>query len=254
MLTRRAVGDRVFYHGEHMITSVKPENTPEEEGCWRWTYNEVQPNSSHRGWIAGKPFGAFLHFLSKKSEPCRARMTGHALACPHCETKVKVQWRGYVPYYDEEYTRRFVLIAPEYLEAVAELEHLAPVVITRGKSKIDPVIIRGKVWRVTQPTIPHSAERADPVNLALFCVRVLWRDDILAAWDAAERRKAATTKPATPKHTKKPDMYTAAHRLADQLHKESTADEPLNQTYQRLLKKVAPSTNGDHTKTDDKAD
>lgn len=237
-----------------MISSVKPENTPENEGIHRWTYNEVGANTSHRGWITGKPFGAYLHFLAKKSEPCRERMSSHALKCPHCATGNKPQWRGYVPYYDEEYTRRFVLIASDYLESVAELEHLAPVVIQRGKSKTDPVIIKTKLWRTTP--IPHSSERERPVDLARFCVVVLWKDDVLCAWDNAERKKR-DEEPATPKPTKqrgKSDQYTAAHRLADRLNSEASAEEPLAETYKRLLNLPKPSTNGHHTKTDDKAD
>lgn len=181
-------------------------------------------------------------------------MTASALICHHCDQRIKSAWRGYVPYYDEEYTRRFVLIAPEYLEAVTEIEHLAPIVVTRGKSKIEPVVIRPKIWR-TQP-IPHSTERERPVDLALFCVRVLWCDDILAAWDKAERSKAKTLQPAT-QHTKtekKPTMYTAAHARAGKIAKEQELSASLRDVFPNMLSKVKPSSNGEHTKTDEAPD
>lgn len=251
MLSRRGAGNRAFYHGEQMIKSVNPENSPENEKTHRWTYNDVPPMSSHRGWVAGKPFGAYLHFLGRKSEPCRERMTGSALACPHCAVKIKSAWRGYVPYYDEEYVRRFVLISEDYLESVEELEHLAPVVIQRGKSKTDPVIVRQKLWRTTP--LPHSAERSEPVNLARFCVLVLWGDDILLAWDNAERKKASASA-TTPKPTKKSAPPTSAERLKGIIEQTGNAPqdgESLGETYTRIIQHFDKSKNGKHTKTDE---
>lgn len=235
-----------------MITSVKPEDSPEENGFHRWTYTDVTAGSSHRGWIAGKVFGAYLHFLLKRSEPCRARMTGHALGCPHCESKIKAVWRGYVPYYDEEYTRRFVLVAPEYLESVNEIGHLEPIVITRGKAKTDPVVIKPKVWRISAPTIPHNEQRAEPVDLARFCVRVLWKDDVLCAWDNEQRRKAAVDKPATPKQSKSGDMLQGARKRASVARNPEDWSTPLADLLPGLANYGKPSENGKHTKTDEK--
>lgn len=99
--------------------------------------------------------------------------TDHALGCPHCVDRHPWEWKGYVPFYDEEYARRFALISPTYYESVEEIDHLAPIVITRGKKDTDQVVIKQINWRTTP--IPPAAERFNAVDLMRFLVFTLWK-------------------------------------------------------------------------------
>jgi hypothetical protein len=155
-----------------MFNSRKPQTPGGGGGIPNWSYAPVKAGSQYRGWKAGPVCGVFIHQLTKRSEPCIGMMTELALACPHCADKHKWEWKGYVPFYDEEYTRRFCLISPAYYEAVEEIDHLAPIVINRGKKDTDPVVVKYNAWRSTP--IPFSVERAKGVDLMNFIVRVLW--------------------------------------------------------------------------------
>jgi hypothetical protein len=156
-----------------MIRSQKP--TP-EKGCakvWKWDYEAPENGKSTVGFLAGPPCGCWVHFTFG-SKPCRRKMTKSKLVCPFCEDKWEPVWRGYVPYYDREYVRRFVVITEDYYESVNEIELHAQIRLSRDKDTHAPVVIRPDTWR-TQP-LPTKADRAEPVDLMPFLCRVLWKD------------------------------------------------------------------------------
>jgi len=99
------------------------------------------------------------------------------LVCPRCAINRPWEWRGYVPYYDEQYVRRFVVVASDYYESICEIKHLSPILISRGPEKTDSVVVKYEPWRTTP--IPHAKDREGEVNLIDFLIRVLWKDEAL---------------------------------------------------------------------------
>jgi len=149
-LAPRPGAPRSFYNGVHVIKSRNPEDRPEKKiKKAKWDHNRVPAGSQWRGWIAGEPFGVWVHYFKSGSQPCLTEMTNHEVACPHCAGGLVPDWRGYTPYYDEQYTPWFVMITFEYYESVLEIPHLAPILIRRGKVATDPIIIEQKPWRTT---------------------------------------------------------------------------------------------------------
>lgn len=168
-----------------MVTSKTP--APSERGgqVAHWSYEPVVNKSQHRGWIAGKPFGGWQHYGNRKSHVCREKMSDKALRCEQCVSGLIPEWRGFVPWYDSEYTRRFSLITYAYYESVSEIPHLSQIVLRRGDRKTDPVVIRAEQWR--KEPLPYSAERFQPVDLGAFLVKVLWKDVELLEWDRKQQ-------------------------------------------------------------------
>lgn len=145
-------------------------------------YQPIANGASVTGWKAGQPVGVYTHF-SGGTKPCRRRMTGSALVCPFCEANQSPIWRGYVPYYDPEYVRRFVLISEDHLEACEEIGHLSQIRISRAKGSRQPVVMSACNWRVA--SIPPSKDREQPVDLMPFLLK-LWKDEELAKYASAQ--------------------------------------------------------------------
>jgi hypothetical protein len=160
------------------------------------------------GFLAGHPFGAWVHFLNHVSKPCRIRMTNGALECPMCQVEPAV-WRGYTPFYSSEYRRMFCLVSEEHLESVREIDVWAQVKIGRAEPKKSPVVVRQIVWR-TSP-LPPSPERPAAVNLLPFLLR-LWKDEDLLRWHVEGTRAAAPAVRDRSRVSLKPDDETALIR------------------------------------------
>jgi len=138
----------------------------------------VPNGTSTTGFIAGKPVGVFVHHVGQ-SKPCKREMTDSALVCPYCEAGHLPTWRGYTPFYDRDYVRRFVLIAEDIYESVEELPLHAQIRIARGKGSREGVTVRPELWR-TSP-LPPSKDRAAWVDLMPFLLD-MWKDDELRRW------------------------------------------------------------------------
>lgn len=170
-----------------MVSSEKPEDTPRKKGVHKWDYHPVPNKANGRGWKAGDPFGAWVHYEHKKSHVCAEKMSKKALPCAWCSRGIIPDWRGYVPWYDEQYTRRFSLITYPYYESVCEIPHLAHIVLRRGVKQTEPVVITAEAW--TPKPIPYSSVRAEVVCLGQFLVHVLWGNEALTKWDLEQERR-----------------------------------------------------------------
>jgi hypothetical protein len=229
-----------------MVSSKNP--TPPERGgqVQHWSYEPVVHKSQQRGWIAGKPFGAWQHYANRKSHVCREKMSDKALQCERCMSGLIPEWRGFVPWYDTEYTRRFSLITFAYFESVSEIPHLSMIVLRRGEKKTDPVVIRAEQW--DKKPLPYSAERFEPVDLGPFLVKVLWKDAALLEWDKNQQR--AIPGVANPDQAAidyaDPDLKKLARlqKAEDKHVKQVELDEmQIGNTMNRLLR-PAPGANG----------
>jgi hypothetical protein len=178
-----------------MIRSRSGKDGPGKNRKEKWTRNPVAPGSQHRGFLAGPPFGAWVHYFKSGSRPCLREITECELVCDHCKKDLIPIWRGYTPYYTDQYAPYFVQITQDYEEAVNEITLHSPILITRGDLETDPIIITVKPWR-TQP-IPYDPRREKPVNLASFLLYTLWQDQALINW--VLKPKYVAPEPNTPK-------------------------------------------------------
>lgn len=205
-----------------MFKPKTPGKNRQKDYIRKWTYNPVPCGSQHKGFLAGKPFGVYVHFVNRLSVPCRQEMSDGGVFCKHCEAGLVPDWRGYTPYYDEQYTPNFVLVTYPYYESVCEIEHLACVVVKRGRMKTDPVVITNSAWRTTP--IPFSKERVEPVDLADFLLRVLWKDEPLMEWVQKQKYKAPVApEPVTMTDMVKDHGLANMQRLMDRERQEKDA-------------------------------
>jgi len=145
-----------------------------------WDCIQPEPRAKLRGWLAGPQHGTYEHLSHKACSPCVEMITEGKLQCELCRRGLAPTWRGYVPWYDEDYLRRITVISEGYYEAVAELCHLDQIAISRGPNKTDTVRIRREDWRLSP--LPASEERSKPVEIENYLVDVLWNVPALSAW------------------------------------------------------------------------
>lgn len=159
-----------------MSTGFRPEPSERKQSVGRWLYLPIANGASVGAYTAGPIALAPTHYVNQ-TRPCRAKMSHAKLVCPFCETHQEVTWRGYVPLYDRDFVRRFVLISLDYLEAAELVELHQQVKCVRGKNKRDAVIVRGEQW--TPTALPVTQERRDPQDIWPFLLR-MWKDQELA--------------------------------------------------------------------------
>ncbi len=143
-----------------------------------WSYQEVPNGSSTVGYIAGSPYGVYTHYRGA-TRPCRREFTDSLLQCPLCESGEEPVWKGYVPYYDRDFIKRFVLISREIEESVSAIPLHAQIRISRAKSSKAAVIVREEKWTVKN--LPYSAYRAAGVDLE-GPLLLIWKDPELHAF------------------------------------------------------------------------
>lgn len=159
------------------IRSQEPD-PGQKTGRAQWVYQPVANGARINAFLAGYPFGVQCHY-DGASKPCRSAITGGVLGCKYCGVGHEPEWRGFTPIYTEHYLWRFVLIPPEYLEAVRELPLSSLIRVSRGNRKYDPPLIKPDPWR-TLP-LPPDAERAKPIDLLPSLLKC-WKDPELTKW------------------------------------------------------------------------
>jgi hypothetical protein len=159
-----------------MIRSQKPAPGGRGKGVPKWDYLPVANGKYELAFMAGPPCGCWTHHLYG-TKPCKRMMTEGKLRCAFCEEKYEPVWRGAVPLYDREYTRRFVWITEDYYESTCEIKLHDMVKLTRDKLEKSPVVIRAEPWRTTP--IPITPAREKAADLMPFLVRILWKDQEL---------------------------------------------------------------------------
>lgn len=234
-----------------MAVSKIPSSFGEKTPQTRWTYNPVPCKSQHRGFLAGRPFGVFVHYEKMRSQPCCQAMTDKEVWCEHCDAGKVPDWRGYVPYYDAEYTPNFCLITYPYYEAVCEISHLEQIVIRRGQKKTDAVVIKGEAWRTTP--IPPAKCRAEPADLSWFLIHKLFKCDALIEWDNRQQKAAAqeVCKPyvAPPEPVYQDKGLNRLKALLEREKKEQDRIDTAGDLAGQIIRNATtPKPNGKHTK------
>lgn len=184
----------------------------------RWNYATLPLGGKIGGFKAGDPVGVYVHYLNRKSLPCRFLMSEGKLFCPLCSTD-PAKWRGFTPFYGPEYQRQFILITEDFQEAFREIEVFEQIVFVRGKNPICPAVPKREKWR-TSP-IPESADRPREIDLAPFLLLVLWKDAELAkialAGDIPLSVPPRCDPPEDPKAVQKWNTQAAAETLRKRL-------------------------------------
>lgn len=142
----------------------------------KWDYFSIPNGKTTLGFLAAHPTGAYGHQVPH-FKPCRHRMSLRTLKCALCEAHGEPIWRGFTPYYDQQYTRRFVVIPQELEESVCEISPKEQIELSRASSMRAPVVVKAKLWRTTP--LPPSADRDAPFDMMDFLVGILWKDPVL---------------------------------------------------------------------------
>lgn len=225
-----------------MIRGQKPPGKGPVGSTFKWAYLPIGNGRREVGFLAGPVCGVFTHY-SGGSKPCRDRATNGKLACPYCADRWDPVWRGAVPIYDREYVRRWLWITEDYFEAVSEIPLHAQVSISREKDTHAPAVIRPDNWRLS--ALPVSKDRAAPVDLMPFLLRVLWKDHELFSFAAKEEEQATAT--ATAKSEVTAPLAGALARIAEREARDRAEREreekKIGDTFNRLTN---GTSNGKH--------
>lgn len=225
-----------------MLQSQEPDPRGQTGSVTRWQYTPIRCGTSCNGYLAGHPWGTWVHWIGQ-SKPCKNKITGGALACNYCAANERAVWRGYTPWYDREYTRRLVLITEDYLEAVREIGPHAQIEIARGKNVRDPVVVREKLWG-TKP-LPPASDRAWPADLSALVLR-LWRDAELIAWALEQRKAGALSDTPTGRRLNAEIADQIARPAGDGASDTGVSLADRNGEFVRRVRSAKPGANGQH--------
>lgn len=229
-----------------MSRGERPDKDSLRKGGNPWNYRPIPCGTSEGGWKAGPPLGVYTHWVGV-TKPCKRRITKGALLCHHCEGKMVPVWRGATPWYDREYQCAWVWITEEYDEATCEIAHLAPIRLSRGRNKRDPVVIRQE--EKCLKVLPHNPKRVPEIDL-WETLLLAWKDSELVGWSRANQATPAapaalpTIRPVPPK--KKAQAEALANRVGDLLHvRDGDNLRPVGDMFPNLAK-AAANGNGKH--------
>lgn len=232
-----------------MATGKKPDPRREKTSVPHSTYLKVENGKKYGGWSAGEYYGCYSH-RHGETRGCSANITDDALPCPHCVNGDEAVWRAWVPLWDTDWTLRHVLIGKEIAPSVDAIPYREPILLTRGKPVISPLVIRESAEMVNRQ-LPAGLPWSQPVCMLAICL-VLWDMPALTRWCCDKNLLALGPRtidqcgPATkagPKEKKSGIApYTApVDRVVD-------AAQPLGAAMNRIKVREAqakPSTNGD---------
>jgi hypothetical protein len=163
-----------------MSKGQKPDPRRKKTSTPSASYWRVPNGGKEIGYLAGQVYGCYGHRVNHH-KPCLIELTGGEVACPWCGV-MDVEWRGYVPVWDQDWTLKYCLIPEDYLESVDMIPHRARIVGTRAPAKMSPIVIRTAELPSLRPLpdrVPYTVE-IDMYAIA----RKLWKIPALDAWYA----------------------------------------------------------------------
>lgn len=212
-----------------------------------WSYQEVGNGCSTVGYLAGPTYGVYTHYVGH-TRPCRREFTNSTLVCAHCESGEEPVWKGYVPYYDRDLIRRFVLISQEIEESVEAIPLHAQIRIARAKSSKAAVIVRQENWTVKN--MPYSALRAAGVDIE-GALLLIWKDPELHAFVRKVSPSDlinAKLKPPSRDDAKQEELEFSLKNARDRLKQREQAESLIGESLENLLPLDAkPTKNGKHS-------
>jgi hypothetical protein len=167
-----------------------------------WDYQRVENGKSVVGWKAGPVYGCETHYLGE-TRPCKRITTDSKLVCPICESGEETIFRGYVPFWDTDYQRKFVLIPEDVFDLADEIECHQTIRISRPKGSREGNIVRPDGW--TLKALPPKYVNMGEIDIVPALLTV-WKDEQLRAWFEEEWAKEALQQQAkklSPEETRK---------------------------------------------------
>jgi len=232
-----------------MFPLQNPEPSRGQNLAGEWSYQKVDSGTSLTGFFAGQPTWVPCHWVGT-SKPCRSVLTCGALPCLDCRPGKAVEWRGYLPFYDPSYLRKFILIPLNLRESVAEIPLHAQIKISRSKAKKSAAIVSASNWRVTP--LPESKDRAHAVDLRAFLL-VVWKDAELSDWswshvsDGAPIALASASPPGAEilRVAGGRELEQGAAIVANRITVRET-EQPISEQFPALAARAASKKNGKH--------
>lgn len=170
-----------------MSKGQKPDPRRKKTSTPTATYWKVPNGGKETGYMAGECYGCYGHRVNHH-KPCLKELTGGELSCPWCGV-VEIEWRGYVPVWDQDWTLKYALIPEDYLESVDMIPHRARIIGSRGAAKMSPLVIRAAEVPALRP-LPEKSPYRDPIDMFAIC-RKLWKLPALDAWYASTHARDA---------------------------------------------------------------
>lgn len=211
----------------------------------RSTNFKVANGGKEIGYVAGEVYGVNGHFMGAH-KPCLHDLTNGEVQCVYCAVNKPIEWRGYVPVWDQDYTLRHALITEDYLEAVNMIPWRARIVATRAAAQYSPLVIRAADLPALRG-LPDKAPWDVPIDIEPICRR-LWQEPALDAWYAATHAKqaglSAGAPPLDPSDFSPMMRSAAAH--ANRIAAHAAANDEFAKQAREGKVPAAPSTNGHH--------
>jgi len=232
-----------------MFPHQNPEPARGKNLAGEWSYQKVDSGTSLTGFLAGQPTWIPCHWVGV-SKPCRSILTCGHLPCLDCRPGKEVEWRGYLPFYDPSYLRKFILIPLNLRESVAEIALHAQIKMNRARAKKSAVIVTMSNWRVTP--LPESKERSHAVDLRAFLL-VVWKDTELSEWSwnhVSDVTPPALTSASTPgadivRVAGSRELEQGAALLANRIAVRET-EQPISEQFPALAARAVSKKNGKH--------
>lgn len=230
-----------------MSNGKKPDPRRKKTGAPHSTHFAVPNGAKELGYKAGEVYGCYGHRVHAH-QPCLHELTDGELQCPFCTAGINLEWRGYVPLWDRDFTLRHALISEAYYESVDMIPHRAQVILSRDKPKMSALVIRaGDV--ATLRSLPEKAPWCNEVDMFAVC-RVLWKNAAVDAWYSTTQGKhlesVGDAKPLDT-DTLNPMIRAAAGR-ANRMSDPASVNARAVEAWKRTGEVPAPSKNGHHKK------
>jgi len=136
-----------------------------------WTFEKVPHGTFFSAFLAGPAHGVFVH-TQGPSKPCLRVLLGERATCAGCDGKIRRQWLGYVPLWNDQGKPVVVGIKEYHEEQVSKIGFKCAVRVSRGKEYRDSVMIQE--MKGHQRYVTDLPDRRVAVDLSSWLVR-LWR-------------------------------------------------------------------------------
>ncbi len=192
-------------------------------------------------------YGCYGHRVHAH-QPCLFRLTKGELNCKLCAANIALEWRGYVPIWDRDFTLRHALISEDYHESVDMIPFRAQVILTRDKPRMSPLVIRAgdiATFRSLPEKLPWSKE------IDMYAVaRVLWKNAEVDAWySSTSGRQLSAVGEANPLDVADMSpMIRAAAGRANRMSDPASVNARAIDQWRKSGEVPEPSGNGHHKK------
>lgn len=217
---------------------------PGGSSCAKWNHIKLVRGKPWRGWLAGPLVGVVCHHDSG-TRGCRAAITGGKLSCGRNHELFPPEFKCYVPLWDEDGFRAFVVISEPAYPVAARLPHLAEVWALKTELHGAPIHVYPREWARKGP--PCAVSERTPQDMRPFLVK-LWKDTELREWFKSHPFPPLTPSPEPERigeAVESDDEYDAGRERLRRLTAKGKV-EAVPARLGEVLPGLAPTKNGSH--------